>query len=113
MKKFTKLCLAATAAVVGLTPAFTANAQEKPKIYVIAPDSRDPFWITQRNGAEQAGKDFDVNVIVAAPESQSSGDTCRPFCDRTSALSPSDVSMKRRVPRNISTTGISTRSRII
>ena len=74
MKKFTKLCLAATAAVVGLTPAFMANAQERPKIYVIAPDSRDPFWITQRNGAEQAGKDFDVDVVVAAPESQSGGD---------------------------------------
>ncbi|MAM84675.1 MAG: hypothetical protein CL472_08440 [Acidobacteria bacterium] len=74
MNKLTRLCLAATAAVIGLTPALMASAQDKPRIYVIAPDSRDPFWITQRNGAEQAGKDFDVNVVVSAPESQSGGD---------------------------------------
>ncbi|MBN8999995.1 MAG: substrate-binding domain-containing protein [Rhizobiales bacterium] len=67
-------CLTAAAAILAVATVGPALAQDKPTIYVIAPDSRDPFWITQKNGAEQAGKDFGVNVVVAAPESQSGGD---------------------------------------
>ena len=48
-------------------------AQDKPTIYVIAPSLTDPFWITQQNGANQAGKDFGVNVVFQAP-AQDTGD---------------------------------------
>jgi simple sugar transport system substrate-binding protein len=48
-----------------------AVAQET--IYVIAPSLSDPFWITQQNGANQAGKDFGVNVVFQAP-AQDTGD---------------------------------------
>ncbi len=41
--------------------------------YVIAPSLTDPFWITEQNGANQAGKDFGVNVVFQAP-AQDTGD---------------------------------------
>jgi len=63
------LCAAALLAVAGAWP---ATAQEK-TIYVIAPSLSDPFWITQQNGANQAGKDFGVNVVFQAP-AQDTGD---------------------------------------
>jgi simple sugar transport system substrate-binding protein len=48
-------------------------AQDKPTVYVIAPSLTDPFWITQQNGANQAGTDFGVNVVFQAP-AQDTGD---------------------------------------
>lgn len=63
------LCAAALLAVTAVWP---AAAQEK-TIYVIAPSLSDPFWITQQNGANQAGKDFGVNVVFQAP-AQDTGD---------------------------------------
>jgi simple sugar transport system substrate-binding protein len=48
-------------------------AQDNPTVYVIAPSLTDPFWITQQNGATQAGKDFGVNVVFQAP-AQDTGD---------------------------------------
>ena len=56
-------------AAVTATPAV---AQE-PTVYVIAPSLTDPFWITQQNGAKQAGEDFGVNVVFQAP-AQDTGD---------------------------------------
>lgn len=50
-----------------------AVAQDKPTVYVIAPSLTDPFWITQQNGANQAGEDFGVNVVFQAP-AQDTGD---------------------------------------
>jgi simple sugar transport system substrate-binding protein len=50
-----------------------AVAQDAPTVYVIAPSLTDPFWITQQNGATQAGKDFGVNVVFQAP-AQDTGD---------------------------------------
>ena len=50
-----------------------ALAQDKPTFYVIAPSLTDPFWITQQNGAKQAGEDFGVNVVFQAP-AQDTGD---------------------------------------
>ena len=44
-----------------------------PTVYVIAPSVTDPFWIAEKNGAEQAGKDFGVKVIFEAP-AQDTGD---------------------------------------
>ena len=42
-------------------------------VRVIAPSLTDPFWITQQNGANQAGEDFGVNVVFQAP-AQDTGD---------------------------------------
>ena len=50
-----------------------ALAQDQPTVYVIAPSLTDPFWITQQNGAKQAGEDFGVNVVFQAP-AQDTGD---------------------------------------
>jgi len=50
-----------------------ASAQDKPTIYVIAPSLTDPFWITEQNGAKQAGEDFGVDVVFQAP-AQDTGD---------------------------------------
>jgi simple sugar transport system substrate-binding protein len=62
-----------TAVALALAAAGVALAQDKPTFYVIAPSLTDPFWITQQNGAKQAGEDFDVNVVFQAP-AQDTGD---------------------------------------
>ena len=48
-------------------------AQVAPTVYIIAPSLTDPFWITEKNGADQAAADFGVNVIFQAP-AQDTGD---------------------------------------
>ena len=63
---------AAALALVVLGPG-AAFAQDEPTVYVIAPSLTDPFWITQQNGAKQAGKDFGVRVVFQAP-AQDTGD---------------------------------------
>ena len=63
---------ACAAALLAVAAAWPAAAQDK-TIYVIAPSLSDPFWITQQNGANQAGKDFGVNVVFQAP-AQDTGD---------------------------------------
>src|SRR5215469_5992731 len=50
-----------------------ALAAGKPTVYVIAPSLTDPFWITEQNGAKQAGEDFGVKVAFQAP-AQDTGD---------------------------------------
>jgi simple sugar transport system substrate-binding protein len=62
-----------TTVALTLAAAGAALAQDKPTFYVIAPSLTDPFWITQQNGAKQAGEDFDVNVVFQAP-AQDTGD---------------------------------------
>ena len=67
-----------TSALLALGMALAAGgdgalAQDQPTIYVIAPSLTDPFWITQQNGANQAGEDFGVNVVFQAP-AQDTGD---------------------------------------
>ena len=62
-----------TTVALALAAAGAALAQDKPTFYVIAPSLTDPFWITQQNGAKQAGEDFDVNVVFQAP-AQDTGD---------------------------------------
>jgi simple sugar transport system substrate-binding protein len=57
-------------ATLGAAPAL---AVDKPTIYVIAPSLTDPFWITQQNGAKQAGSDFGANVVFQAT-AQDTGD---------------------------------------
>ena len=64
---------AGLAVVLAATVAGLAVAQDKPTVYVIAPSLTDPFWITEQNGANQAGEDFGVNVVFQAP-AQDTGD---------------------------------------
>ena len=64
------LLLAIVAIVINTVPAGSA---EKPTFYVIAPSLTDPFWVTEQNGAKQAGQDFGVNVVFQAP-AQDTGD---------------------------------------
>ncbi len=60
-------------AMLAAAVASSAIAADKPVIYVIAPSLSDPFWITQQNGANQAAKDFGVDVVFQAP-AQDTGD---------------------------------------
>lgn len=61
------------AAAVAVASAVPGAAADKPTIYVIAPSLTDPFWITEQNGAKQAGEDFGVNVVFEAT-AQDTGD---------------------------------------
>jgi simple sugar transport system substrate-binding protein len=61
------------AAVTGAAVAVAGAAADKPTVYVIAPSLTDPFWITEQNGAKQAGEDFGVNVVFEAT-AQDTGD---------------------------------------
>ncbi|HKB28319.1 MAG TPA: substrate-binding domain-containing protein, partial [Candidatus Limnocylindrales bacterium] len=54
-------------------PSAGAGAGSGETMYIIAPSLTDPFWITQKNGADQAGKDFGVKVVFQAP-AQDTGD---------------------------------------
>jgi len=63
----------ATALALTAVTGGTAVAADKPTIYIIAPSLTDPFWITQQNGAKQAGQDFGVNVAFEAT-AQDTGD---------------------------------------
>jgi len=61
------------------SPAASAGASSgggsasNPTVYIIAPSLTDPFWIAEKNGADQAAKDFGVNVVFQAP-AQDTGD---------------------------------------
>jgi simple sugar transport system substrate-binding protein len=61
------------AAALALIGGSTTRAEGAPTFYVIGPSLSDPFWITEQNGAKQAGKDFGVNVVFEAP-AQDTGD---------------------------------------
>src|SRR5690349_12651910 len=63
----------ATAAIALAAVGSAAMAADKPTVYVIAPSLTDPFWITEQNGANQAGQDFGVSVVFQAP-AQDTGD---------------------------------------
>jgi len=62
----------ALTALMSVAAAGSAQADDK-TIYIIAPSLSDPFWVTQQNGAKQAGKDFGVNVVFEAT-AQDTGD---------------------------------------
>ena len=65
--------LAAAALALAVAGGAAARAADKPTIYIIAPSLTDPFWITEQNGAKQAGADFGVNVVFQAT-AQDTGD---------------------------------------
>jgi simple sugar transport system substrate-binding protein len=64
--------VAALAGACGLWVS-AAIAADRPTVYLIAPSLTDPFWITEQNGAKQAGSDFGVNVVFQAT-AQDTGD---------------------------------------
>ena len=73
--------------------ASSAIAADKPVIYVIAPSLSDPFWITQQNGANQAAKDFGVDVVFQAP-AQDTGDAGMvPLLQAAIAAKPSGIAV--------------------
>jgi simple sugar transport system substrate-binding protein len=72
-RKTGRVSLVVTALALAMAGGSAALAQDKPTVYVIAPSLTDPFWITQQNGAKQAGEDFGVNVVFQAP-AQDTGD---------------------------------------
>ena len=83
----------ATAAVALATVSGAAIAQDKPTVYVIAPSLTDPFWITQQNGAKQAGEDFGVNVVFQAP-AQDTGDAGMvPLVQAAIAANPAGIAI--------------------
>ena len=83
--------LAAAFALAGL--AGQALAQDKPTVYVIAPSLTDPFWITEQNGANQAGQDFGVNVVFQAP-AQDTGDAGMvPLVQAAIAANPAGIAI--------------------
>ena len=51
-----------TTVALALAAAGAVLAQDKPTFYVIAPSLTDPFWITQQNGAKQAGEDLQATL---------------------------------------------------
>ena len=67
------LSFATAAMVFAAVGASAALAADKSTVYIIAPSLTDPFWITQQNGAKQAGADFGVNVAFEAT-AQDTGD---------------------------------------
>jgi simple sugar transport system substrate-binding protein len=71
-KRNASLGLAAAALAIGAS-AGSARADDKLAFYIIAPSLTDPFWITEQNGAKQAGTDFGVNVVFEAT-AQDTGD---------------------------------------
>jgi simple sugar transport system substrate-binding protein len=67
--------------------------QNKPTVYIIAPSLTDPFWITQQNGAKQAGQDFGVNVAFEAP-AQDTGDAAMvPLIQAAIAAKPAGIAI--------------------
>jgi simple sugar transport system substrate-binding protein len=70
-----------------------ALAAGKPTVYVIAPSLTDPFWITEQNGAKQAGEDFGVNVAFQAP-AQDTGDAAMlPLVQAAIAAKPAGIAI--------------------
>src|SRR5258708_847825 len=67
------LAVATATLVLAAIGGGTALAADKPTVYIIAPSLTDPFWITEQNGAKQAGTDFGVNVAFEAT-AQDTGD---------------------------------------
>ena len=61
------LALAAVAASLSTVKA-SASAAAGPKIYVVAPLVNNTFWQAVKNGAQQAAKDYGVNLVYAAPQ---------------------------------------------
>ena len=84
------LSAAAMLTAVAATPALS---QDTPTIYIIAPSSSDDFWITQRNGANQAGEDFGVNVVFQAPPQDTGDAGMVPLLQAAIAANPAGIAI--------------------
>ncbi len=85
--------LASTLLAFAASGGSVALAQGKPTVYVIAPSLTDPFWITEQNGAKQAGQDFGVNVAFEAP-AQDTGDAAMvPMIQAAIAAKPAGIAI--------------------
>ena len=85
--------IAAVAFVAAAIAGGLASAQDKPTIYVIAPSLSDPFWITQQNGANQAAKDFGVNVVFQAPPQDTGDAGMVPLLQAAIAAKPAGIAI--------------------
>ena len=85
--------IAAVAFVAAAIAGGLASAQDKPTIYVIAPSLSDPFWITQQNGANQAAKDFGVNVVFQAPPQDTGDAGMVPLVQAAIAAKPAGIAV--------------------
>jgi len=85
--------IAAVAFVAAAIAGDLASAQDKPTIYVIAPSLSDPFWITQQNGANQAAKDFGVNVVFQAPPQDTGDAGMVPLLQAAIAAKPAGIAV--------------------
>lgn len=85
--------IAAVAFVAAAIAGGLASAQDKPTIYIIAPSLSDPFWITQQNGANQAAKDFGVNVVFQAPPQDTGDAGMVPLLQAAIAAKPAGIAV--------------------
>src|SRR5260370_31868265 len=70
-----------------------ALAEDKPTVYVIAPSLTDPFWITEQNGAKQAGQDFGVNVVFEATPQDTGDAGMIPLIQTAIAAKPAGIAI--------------------
>jgi simple sugar transport system substrate-binding protein len=70
-----------------------AAARGKPTVYVIAPSLTDPFWVTEQNGATQAGRDFGVNVVFQAPAEDTGDAGMVPLLQAAVAAKPAGIAV--------------------
>ena len=73
--------------------AAVAQDAEKPVIYIVAPSLSDPFWITQLNGANQAGEDFGVEVNFQAPQADTGDAGMVPLLQAAIAANPAGIAI--------------------
>jgi simple sugar transport system substrate-binding protein len=60
---------------------------------VIAPSLTDPFWITEQNGAKQAGHDFGVNVVFQATPQDTGDAGMVPLIQAAIAAKPAGIAI--------------------
>jgi simple sugar transport system substrate-binding protein len=71
----------------------SAAAANEPTVYVIAPSLTDPFWITEQNGAKQAGRDFGVNVVFQATPQDTGDAGMVPLIQAAVAAKPAGIAI--------------------
>src|SRR3954463_3665378 len=70
-----------------------ALAADKTTVYIVAPSLTDPFWITEQNGATQAGKDFGVDVVFQAPAQDTGAAGMVPLLRAAIAAKPAGIAI--------------------
>jgi simple sugar transport system substrate-binding protein len=83
----------AGAFALGVASAVPAWAADQPTVYVIAPSLTDPFWITEQNGAKQAGHDFGVNVVFQATPQDTGDAGMVPLIQAAIAAKPAGIAI--------------------